>query len=141
MIATNIWIFEDYGVFYLGEDGQKVSNCFVEDLNGLAYIDKNCYFSSEFSGTVYINDETFYVQNGYKVTDGWITLDNVEYFLIDGMIAKNQWIVDSFGKCYLDENGQKLSRTFVKDSNGWAYIEIDGYFYPSVSTWIYLQDS
>lgn len=69
--------------------------------------------------------------------NGWICQDGIWYYFENNSLAKDKWVQDSNGWCYLDSSGRIFKNGWAKDSKGWCYIE-NGYLV-NQSKWI--QDS
>ncbi len=115
VIVTNDWRIDSTGWCFLDEEGKWVTNGLVQDSVGLAYITDDGYFYYNTTGWKIVNNEWYYIENGYAVM--------------------NQWRQDSIGWCYLSETGAMVTNGFVEDSTGSAYITADGYFYYNVTGW------
>ena len=84
-----------------------VTNGFVKDSVGLAYITSDGYFYDTITDWMLIDDKWYYITNGYAVT--------------------SDWRLDSVGWCYLGEDGAMYTSTWLQDSVGWCYIDENGY--------------
>ena len=104
--VKNEWRLDSIGWCYLSETGLMVTNGFVPDSVGLSYIGGEGYFV-EYDGWLLLNDDWYYLEKGYAVT--------------------NSWRLDSKGWCYLGEDGAMYTSTWLKDSVGWCYIDENGY--------------
>ena len=58
---------------------------------------------------------------------GWILEDGLWAYYTNGVRARNKWMQDSQGWCYLGADGYMLTDEWVKDSVGWCYVGADGY--------------
>ena len=118
--VENDWRLDSTGWCFLDGEGKWVKNCFVQDSVGLAYITEDGYFYYNVTGWKIVNNEWYYVENGYAV--------------------KDEWRADSVGWCYLSETGAMVTNGFVADSVGLAYITANGYFYYTETGWRFVDN-
>ena len=102
--ADGVWTKEAGRWAYIGENGQKKTNCWRESNAGWRYLGEDGYAVTS---------------QWRKDSKGWCYLD------AEGLMAQNKWLRDSKGWCYVDGTGYCLTDMWVYDSKGPCYIGSD----------------
>ena len=59
--------------------------------------------------------------------NGWVKEDGKWAYYVEDVKLVSQWKKDSQGWCYLDKDGYMATNKWIKDSVGWCYVGQNGY--------------
>jgi len=108
------WVKDAGGWRCYNSDNEQVVSGFGHDSQGWAWMNADGYWE-EYTGWVESDGEWYYVEDGYRLA--------------------NCWLSDSNGWCYAGDDGKLIRNGFARDSQGWAWMNADGYF-ESVTDWV-----
>ena len=122
------WNLDSDGLwYYLGIEGELVSNVIVQDSKGWCFIGNDGYMEKDVWVFRFPN-WNYYNRNGIITSDPVLRQNyGICYFDSDGYMVIDYWLHDGYGWCYFDEYGILTINRWVKDSQGWCYIGEDGY--------------
>ena len=135
---TTGWVEGDYGHWYYVENGYRVQGDWRKDGNGWCYLDedygnwvKEKFVKDSTGKWAYIGADGYFHENTF-----WVEHFGDWFYVENGYRVENGWRKDSTGWCYLNSNGYWVKDYFIQDSTGkYAYIGPDGYFYETTG-WI-----
>ena len=108
-------------VYYTGD---KAAFIYWYYLN-VSHIAFNVGMQGEFTyGCMLLGNEVCLILQGNRT--GWGKVDGHWVYYENNTIVKSRWVRDSQGWCYVDEDGFLLTDTWKNDSNGWCYLDKDG---------------
>ncbi len=124
---TNVWMEDGKGWLYLGADGYAVKSQWIEDYKGWCYVDANGYmvtnsWQQDSIGWCYLGADGSMMKNAWVLTDGkWY------YVNADGYRALNCWAQDSKGWVYLGADGAMVTNSWQQKDGKWCYVGESGY--------------
>ena len=127
-LAVNTWISDSHGWMYMDNNGINRRNDWAADSYGWLFLNEDGYpYKSTLLRDVR-NGNIYYLNDyGYMVT-GWFKTADCNYWRYaysDGSNARNAWVRDSVGWCYLNDSGLMVTNTYV---DGY-YIDNTGHYY------------
>ena len=133
-MLTSRWINYKGVYYYVGADGARVSDVWIDRGHSKSYLTEWGYMATNrwvcYKGTWYYVDA-----DGYRLKDIWMDGANGKCYLTpEGYMAVNRWVCYKNVWYYVGSNGARLTDIWMDGANGKCYLTPEGYM--AVNRWV-----